>query len=451
MVVGHASRVPLGVDTRKRARKSPNSEMRGMFFRIPNSEIRNKIRPVRILHLLSQRPSLTGSGITLDAMVRKAAEAGHEQRVVVGVPVDDSRPEVGGLDPNHIHPLLFGNEPLDFAIPGMSDVMPYPSTRFSDLSGSQLVAYRRAWFDLLGPLIETFRPHLIQTHHVWLMSALVKDVAPTIPVVTQCHATGLRQMELCPALADGVRRGCARNEAFLVLHGDHRALLRDRLGIASDDIHTVGAGYREDIFHARGRVPNADPALLYIGKYSAAKGLPWLLDAFERLARKRPGLRLHVAGGGAGPEADAIRDRMDRMAPAVVQHGQLAQPDLADLARSATVCVLPSFFEGLPLVLVEALACGCRLVATNLAGIRNELAPRLGEALTMVEMPRLEAVDRPHPQGLPAFVDRLETALTTALEAPPVGDPARTMPDALAGFTWDAVYSRVECVWRGLM
>ncbi len=406
---------------------------------------------MRILHLLSQRPSLTGSGITLDAMVRRAAAAGHEQRVVVGVPVDDSRPDVGGLDPKHIQPLLFGQAPLDFAIPGMSDVMPYPSTRFSDLTETRLAAYRRAWIDLLGPLIETFRPHLIQTHHVWLMSALVKEVAPAIPVVTQCHATGLRQMELCPALADGVRRECARNEAFLVLHDDHRAVLAERLGIASDRIHTVGAGYREDIFHARGRVPNAEPALLYIGKYSAAKGLPWLLDAFERLARQRPGLLLHVAGGGAGPEADAIRDRMAQMAPAVVQHGQLAQPGLADLARRATVCVLPSFYEGLPLVVVEALACGCRLVTTDLAGVRNELAPRLGAPLTMVEMPRLETVDRPRPQDLPIFVDRLETALATALEAPPVGDPALTMPEALAAFTWDAVYRRVEPVWRGLV
>jgi len=406
---------------------------------------------VRILHLLSQRPSLTGSGITLDAMVRRAAAAGHEQRVVVGVPAEDPGPKVGGLHEDHIRPLLFGTAPLDFAVPGMSDVMPYPSTRFSELTEIQVAAYREAWIGILDPLIESFRPHLIQTHHVWLMSALVKDVAPRVPVVTQCHATGLRQMELCPVLADGIRRGCARNEAFLVLHHDHRTLLSDRLGIASDRIHSVGAGYREDIFHARERAWNAEPALLYVGKYSAAKGVPWLLDAFERLACQRPGLRLHIAGGGAGSEANAIRARMDRMAPAVVQHGQVSQPDLANLARRATVCVLPSFYEGLPLVLVEALACGCRLVATDLAGIRNELAPRLGGALTVVEMPRLETVDRPLLQDLPAFVDRLETALAEALAAPPVGDPAHTMPGALAHFTWDAVYSRVEPVWRDLV
>ena len=61
----------------------------------------------RVLHVLSQRPSLTGSGITLDALVRHAAAAGWEQRVVVGAPKDDARPAVGGLGAEHVFPLTF--------------------------------------------------------------------------------------------------------------------------------------------------------------------------------------------------------------------------------------------------------------------------------------------------------------------------------------------------------
>ena len=44
----------------------------------------------RVLHVLSQRPSLTGSGVTLDGVVRHAAAAGSEQRVVCGVPASDA-------------------------------------------------------------------------------------------------------------------------------------------------------------------------------------------------------------------------------------------------------------------------------------------------------------------------------------------------------------------------
>jgi glycosyltransferase involved in cell wall biosynthesis len=406
---------------------------------------------VRILHLLSQRPLLTGSGITLDAFVRYGAAAGHDQRVVVGVPADDPAPPVGGLASEQIHRLPFGSPPLDFPVPGMSDVMPYASTRFSQLNHAQIDAYRRAWAEHLEPILNDFQPDVIHSHHVWLMSAMLKDLAPRTPVVTHCHATGLRQMELCPHLADDVRAGCSRNDAFIVLHTGDAERLRHDLDLDPARIHVVGAGYREDLFHCRDRDPKPKATLLYVGKLSAAKGLPWLLDAFERVLARRPAIRLHVAGSGTGEEVDRLRSRMDRLAPAVVQHGQLAQPELAELARQCTVCVLPSMYEGLPLVLVEALASGCRLVATALPGVTAELVPWLGTSMTTIEPPRLESVDRAVPDDLPAFVDDLEAALEAALDAPPPGDPARTMPEALAHFSWKAVFGRVETVWRSLV
>ena len=99
----------------------------------------------RVLHVLSQRPLLTGSGVTLDALVRRAAAADWEQHVAIGVPESGPAPAVGGLASQSVSALTFGQPPLDFAVPGMSDVMPYPSTRFADLDPRQLSDYREAW------------------------------------------------------------------------------------------------------------------------------------------------------------------------------------------------------------------------------------------------------------------------------------------------------------------
>lgn len=400
-----------------------------------------------MLHVLSQRPSRTGSGITLDALVRHADVAGWEQRVACGVPADDPEPEVGGLPEHRIHPLLFGTPSLPFPVPGMSDVMPYRSTRWSAMTDGQLATYRSAWNAHLRILVDRFRPDVIHCHHLWIVASMLKDVAPDTPVVSHCHATGFRQMELCPYLADDVVRGVARNDRFVVLHQGHAEELMQRLGVTPERVVVSGAGYRDDLFHPAGRDPTAGPRLVYVGKYAHAKGLPWLLDAVERIAGRLPDLELHVAGSGAGPEADALAERMASMAPTVVVHGALSQAALAELLRRASACVLPSFYEGVPLVLVEAAACGCRLVATDVPGVGGTIAPRLGDVLEVVPRPRLDGPDTPVADDLPSFVDRLEAALDRALTA----GAATPDPAALAPFTWSAVFSRIEAVWRELL
>lgn len=403
----------------------------------------------RVLHVLSQRPSLTGSGVTLDALARRAAGE-WEQAAVIGVPAGDPIPAVGGLAPDRVHALRFGSGgDLDFPVPGMSDVMPYRSTVFSSMGDDRLRRYREAWRALLGRVIDSFQPDLIHANHVWLVASMLKDVAPDVPVVNHSHATGLRQRELCPHLADEVAAGCRRNDAFAVIHGGIGRQLRRALAVEDGRIHVVGPGYRDELFHARGRGAPAGQRLLYIGKYAAAKGLPWLLDAVAALRADHPGLVLHVAGGGAGPEADELRARMEAMAPAVVLHGMVTQPDLAELMRTCHVVVLPSFYEGVPLVLAEGAACGCRVVSTALPGVVDELAPRLGGALRTVAVPRLVGVDTPRSEDLPAFVDDLAGAIERSLGAGEIDAAAEGA--GLGELTWGAVFQRVERIWRGLL
>ncbi len=403
----------------------------------------------RVLHVLSQRPSLTGSGVTLDALARRAS-AGWDQAAVIGIPAGDPVPPVGGLAEERIHALRFGpGGDLDFPVPGMSDVMPYRSTVFSSMGDAQLRRYREAWRTLLGDVIADFRPDLIHANHVWIVASMLKDLAPDTPVVNHSHATGLRQRELCPHLADEVAAGCRRNDAFAVIHRGIGRQLQGALGVEPERVHAVGPGYRDELFHGRRRTPAPGERLLYIGKYSAAKGLPWLLDAVQRLAPHHPDLQLHVAGSGAGEEADAIRARMEAMAPAVVLHGMVAQPELAELMRTCSVCVLPSFYEGVPLVLAEAMACGCRVVSTDLPGVVDELAPRMGSAIQRVRTPRLQGVDTPVADDLPAFVEELAAAIEDTLARGEIDTQRESVH--LDELTWGAVFGRIERIWRDLL
>ena len=405
----------------------------------------------RVLHLLSQRPSLTGSGVTLDALVRNAEKSGWDQCVVVGVPEGDNHPAVGNLPSDKIHPLIFGNKKLPFPVPGMSDVMPYKSTVFSKMTGQQVKIYIDEWKDHLCRVISSFQPDVIHTHHTWLMSSIVKDVAPNIPVLNQCHATGIRQMEFCPQLADRVKKGCARNERFQVLFEEHSGKLSEALGINSDRIHIVPSGYRGDIFYSTDNNNRNPKAILYSGKYSSAKGLPWLLDAFEKIKEKIPGLQLHIAGSGAGAEAESLKRRMTAMKPNVKLHGFLGQAELANLMRQCSVFVLPSFYEGIPLVLVEAAACGCRLVSTRLPGVEKLLAPYLKKNLQLINLPGIYDMDKPIPKDLPTFVENFSDAIKISLQEAASDVVKKDINPSLEKFTWETIFKKVKKIWLELI
>ena len=399
----------------------------------------------RVLHVLSQRPGLTGSGVALNAITDAAQARGWIQSAVVGTPDTDPTPPVGPLSPADIHPLLFPSETCQFALPGMSDVMPYRSSVFSTLSDDEIETYCAAWRQYMMHVIDRIAPDVIHSHHVWLLSSMLKDLAPDTPVVTHCHATGLRQLELCPHLAERVRRGCQRNDHFVVLHAGHADSLTEQLGVEKSRISIVGSGFAPDIFHTDGRPVDCGHTVAYAGKLSRSKGFPWLLDAIDRVRERLPDVHLHVAGSGAGPEADAVRDRMRSM-PCVTYHGQLDQSGLAALLRTSAVFVLPSFYEGLPLVLVEAAACGCRLVSTELPGVVSQLSGPLQGRLECVPLPRLKSIDEPQEADLPGFVERLAESVEHALSRP----LPEVREDSLRDLAWEGVFDRVEPVWLDL-
>ena len=395
--------------------------------------------------MTTQRPGWTGSGRTLEAL-SSAAGSDWEHAVLCGVPSDEPAPAVPGVAPERVHAVRFGDGgEVPFPVAGMSDVMPYTSSVWSSLGPPELEAWRSAWRRAIAAVLDAERPDVVHVHHAWLGAALVREAAE-VPVVLHGHGTGLRQMVLTPSLHDEVVAACSQVDALCALHGDHAARYREALGLAPELVHVVGAGYAAERF---GPDPApADPdTLLFVGKWSEAKGLGPLLEAFERVRVQRPGAVLRLAGGGAGPEAERLRERAAAQ-PGVEVLGRLSDAELVRAMQRAQAFVLPSLYEGLPLVLVEAAAAGCRLVATALPGVLDALAGPLEARLHLVPLPRLEGPDRVAPGAHAAFVTDLEARLEQALAAGPAPAPTET---ELAPFTWDAVTRRVEATWRAAL
>ena len=109
------------------------------------------------------------------------------------------------------------------------------------------------------------------------------------------------------------------------------------------------------------------PLVLTVARLAAQKGLPLLLDAAAILGAAELGPMFAVAG--AGPLHDELAERIEREHLPVRLLGR--RTDVADLLGAADVFVLPSVWEGQPLVLQEALRAGVPIVATDVGGVRE--------------------------------------------------------------------------------
>ena len=111
------------------------------------------------------------------------------------------------------------------------------------------------------------------------------------------------------------------------------------------------------------------PVVATVCRLSPEKGLSLLLEAVAELGRRGRDVSLVVVGDG--PERAAIEATVDRLAigDRVRLLGELEPAAVADVLADADAFCLPSFAEGLPVSIMEAMATGLPVVATAVAGI----------------------------------------------------------------------------------
>lgn len=139
-------------------------------------------------------------------------------------------------------------------------------------------------------------------------------------------------------------------------------------------------------FVADGDTKRHGQQLLFVGRLVPKKGLPYLLHALPKVLETRPEVTLKIVG--FGPERPALMALAAQLGiDAQVEFcGAISQPELPTLYRQASAFVAPFIRdesgnqEGLPVVLMEAIGCGCPAIVGNVPGV-SEL---LGDEATAV-------------------------------------------------------------------
>ena len=225
--------------------------------------------------------------------------------------------------------------------------------------------------------VRAYRPDIILNYVVYPDGDAALRVAKALQVPFVVTAIG-SDLNLIPDRICGwlTRRVLKTADHTITVSGDLLKTAR-RLGAPVERSSAILNGCNTSIFRPRDRgsarsflgLPSDKEAVVYVGRLDMAKGLGELVAAVAKLRERRPRLHAWIVGDGPAKQqlADAIAAHQveDRISfvPAC------SSDKIATWMAASDLITLPSYREGCPNVVVEALASGRPVVATNVGGI----------------------------------------------------------------------------------
>jgi glycosyltransferase involved in cell wall biosynthesis len=299
----------------------------------------------------------------------------------------------------------------------------------------------RAWSRLMGLLVgrkvELLHVHMSHRASCWRkLCFLWPAIAMGVPVIIHLHGSEFAEFfdrECSPRRQRLIRSTFDRAARVIVLSESWRRWVRGMCG--NPQVITL---------HNPVSVPPATPesaperqagSMLFLGRLGRRKGTYDLLDALGQIDGQGNALQLWLCGDG---EVEACREAAAKLgiADKVQFLGWVRGDEKEQLLKTASVYVLPSYREGLPMSVLEAMAAGLPVVSTRIGGIP--------EAVTDgVEGFLIDAGDTA------ALTDRLQLLTSAPQQAARMGRAARARVEA--EFSAHVIVPRLEAMYADVV
>ncbi|WP_395243122.1 glycogen synthase [Agromyces sp. MMS24-K17] len=317
-----------------------------------------------------------------------------------------------------------------------------------DASGADLVHSHTWYANFAGATAKRLHgiPHVVTAHSLEpLRPWKAEQLGGGYRVSSWAEQTAFEEADAVIAVSGGMRRDILR--AYPTIDPDRVEVVYNGIDLAdwapNDDADAV---------RALGVDPDA-PSIVFVGRITRQKGLPYLLRAARLLP---PEVQLVLCAGAPDtPEIMAevtglVEQLRAERAGVVWIDRHLPRPELTALLTRATAFVCPSVYEPLGIVNLEAMACGAPVVGTATGGIPEVV----DDGVTGVLVPIEQVQDG---TGTPVDPDRFVVDLAAALTAV-VSDPARAAEMGAAGrrraeehFAWTSIADRTIEVYEGVL
>jgi alpha-maltose-1-phosphate synthase len=311
------------------------------------------------------------------------------------------------------------------------------------------VVHSHTWYaNLAGHLAKLLYgiPHVVTTHSLEpLRPWKAEQLGGGYRLSSWCEKTAIEAADAIIAVSEGM----AHDVRVAYPNVDPARLRVVHNGI---DTAQYSPDDRTDVLERLGVDPQR-PSVVFVGRITRQKGVPYLL----RAARDLPdGVQLVLLAGA--PDTPDIGAEVERLVDELRStHGDdivwvpemLPKPEVIQILSHASLFVCPSIYEPMGIVNLEAMACEAPVVATATGGIPEVVAD--GETGLLVP------IGRQNPDGEPldpnAFVAALAEAINTML-----ADPARAGEMGRAGrrravehFSWAAIAKETMDVYRSVI
>lgn len=331
-------------------------------------------------------------------------------------------------------------------------------------------------------------------------------------ILAICHGSDLRQLRSHRLFYERVRACLPKLDAVIALHESQKSQIESLFPEASKNVFALGAAFDNALFHYSDEMqaallksaepehasacsadvktapvkqpaptaaakPPAPPAytshapcilhgercaqrcafnLCYVGKIAYKKGVHSLLRALALGDTTRIAQLSLIGGSGSADEWREAQNLASNLPFPVHMPGALLHDELVSHYQASDIFVLASYYEGLPLCVIEALACGCAVVCSNTPGFQAWMVRHAPHALCyFVDLPAECQPGVPVSSELPSYELRFKRALDTMIHTllhethtERIQRLQRTQRE-LAALTWDSLATRILEAGKG--
>ena len=397
---------------------------------------------MRILHVIAQLPSKTGSGVYYSNMIEEFKKYNHDQRAIFAY---QDEYEWTVLDKEYQYPVEFKSKEIPFPIVGMSDVMPYENTLYSAMTDEMLSSWKEAFKKRLERAKREFNPDIIFAHHLWILTSLVREVFPDTKVIGICHNTDLRQAKMNPHIKEKYVKNIHKLDCVFSISEKQKDEIVDIYGIDRDKIIAVGGGFNQRIFYPPEKKEYSDRIrLVFCAKIDPSKGIYELIEAYKSLGLDD--VTLDIIGNPNEENRKKLEEYIQGDETIRVYNVK-DQVALGDELRKKDIFIMPSYYEGLGLMAIESLACGLYVVTTEIEALMELLGEEINKwgIIKYVPLPRIYDTDKPVKEDLPQFKENLKKAILSQIEK--VRDKKnyhKPLEDKIMALSWEGLVDRMN-------